>query len=439
MSTKDKWSFNEAIAEGTQLSCVLSKSPYLLNFMQNIFIKLTRLMYGTFCVFPSKELINYKDVHDEALRDIMNKYKPMYDREFLLRPGLDNMSDEKIFNLLNNIVQKGCDPDLNKFSLNQLMGAVYGVSTDRVIIGKILIASMFKEFRAAFDSTNKNVHSRSIKDVVELLRSIFGIPITVSKESVIKVLGYPSADNQLITLLLDMMVYKFHGKNISIVRRNLNNLPYIRVRSDKQQTTYKESTNLPFCPTFHKKKMKHELKIVHGNSWYYVPNESIMRKFMKMFGRKVKAGISGSTLMWMNLCFHVIGLEETRENYESLLLCIISDFVPKYHSLAEILLVYSNENKFSESHPYLINEPSIRWLIYELEKGRKNKIDRNNILKGLNDFITATYTKHINTCTNKNIKIDEKFRPITKKMWKKFNNSLHSEIAISEKLISPKS
>lgn len=438
MSTKEKWSIAESIAEGTQLSCSLSKSPYLLNFMQNIFIKLTRLMYGTFCVFPSKEITNYKDVHEEALKDIMNKFKPIYDREFLLRPGLDNMTDENILILLNNIIEKGCDKELNKFSLNQMMGAVYGVSTDRLIIGKILIASMFTEFRSTFDSKSNNVHARSIKDVVELLRSIFGIPISFSKESVIRTLGYPSSDNQLITLLLDMMVYKFHGKNISIVRRNLNNLPYIRVRSDKQQTTYKQYTNLPFCPTFHKKNMKEDLKIVHGNSWYYVPNESIMRKFMKMFGRKVKAGISGSTLMWINLCFHVIGLKETRENYESLLLCIISDFVPKYHSLAEILLVYANESKFAESHPYMINEPSIRWLIYELEKGRKIKINRENIPNNINNFITSTYSYNIPKYSDKNIKIDSNFRPITKKMWKKFNNSLHTEIEKSENLISPK-
>ena len=93
--------------------------------------------------------------------------------------------------------------------------------------------------------------------------------------------------------------------------------------------------------------MKEDLKIVHGNSWYYVPNESIMRKFMKMFGRKVKAGISGSTLMWMNLCFHVIGLEETRENYESLLLCIISDSNCSLSNnfLIDIKIIYCNFHK----------------------------------------------------------------------------------------------
>lgn len=445
MSTRVKWSVNETLAESTQLSCMLSRHPFLLNFMQNIFIKLTRLMYGTFCIFPSKQFTNIKDLHNDALREIMNKFKPMYDRDYLLRPGLDNMSDEKILILLNNLIEKGCDEDLLKnFSLNQIMGAIYGVSTDRVIIGKILIASMFKEFRTAFDSTNRNVHAQSIKDIVDLLKSIFGIPIEFSKESIIKILGYPSSDNQLITLLLDMMVYKFHGKNMSIVRRNLNNLPYIRVRSDKQQTTYSQYSNIPFCPTFHKKKMQNELKLVHGNSWYYVPNESIMRKLMKLFGRKVKAGISGSTLMWINLCFHVIGIEETRENYETLLLCIISDFVPKYHSLAEILLVYSKENSFSDAHPYMINEPSIRWLVYELERNRNIKINRDDIIKSLYTFIDHAYENNnmkidSTKCNNINIKIDQKFKPITKKQWIKIsnNNFLNKELGDLENLISP--
>ncbi len=437
MSTRLKWSDKESIAEGTQLSCMLSRNIQLYNFMKTIFIKLTRLLYGTFCIFPSKDITNYQEIHNEALKDIINKYKPMYDREYLLRPGLDNISDDFLLTFLNNIIETGNDDEgFKHFSLNQLMGAVYGISTDRVIIGKILIASMFKEFRKAFDSTTKNVHAQSIKDIIDLLRSIFGIPIAFSKESIIKTLGYPSSDNQLITLLLDMMVYKFHGKNISIVRRNLNNLPYIRVRSDKQQTEYKQVSNIPFCPTFHKKKMKNELKLVHGNSWYYVPNESIMRRLMKMFGRRVKAGISGSTLMWINLCFHVIGLEETRENYELLLLCIISDFVPKYHSLAEILLVYSIESKFASSHPYLINEPSIRWLIYELERDRNIKIDRDNLLNSMNNFILNVY-KPMNLNVYKNIKIDSHFKPVTKKMWKNNNKFLNKELKDVENLTSP--
>lgn len=441
MSTITKWSHAEQIAEGTRLSCTLSQHPYLLHFIQFIFIKLTRLLYGAFCIFPDN-VTSIKDIHANAITTIINKFKPMYDREYLLRPGLDNISNEDLTTMIENIV-KGCDARyINKFSLNQLMGAVYGVSTDRMIIGKILLASCFKEFRVAFDSISTNVHSKSVHGVISTIQDIFGIPKNFSLTSMLRSIGYPSKDNQLITMLLDMMVYKMHGTSMSIVRRNLNNLPYIRVRSDKQQTEYTNYSNLPFCPTFHKK--KGDMKLVHGNSWYYVPNDSIMRKYMKMFGRTVKAGISGSTLMWMNLVFHVLGIEETRENMELLLLCIISDFVPKYHSLAEILLVYCKESVYAKKHPYSINEPSIRWLIQELQRDRKDQIDETNLLNSMHEFVTKTYSTdntylEKNKCPLVDITIDRSFTPITNKKWNIMidRNSLKEELRSLENLRSP--
>jgi hypothetical protein len=318
------------------------------------------------------------------------------------------------------------------------MGAIYGVSTDRVIIGKVLIASTFKEFRKIFIGNNHDLNYDSINHVTKTITSIFGLPENFNKRKLLKMIGYPSSDNPLLIILLDMMVYNFHGKSISIVRRNLNNLPYIRLRHDKQQIEYKQSSNLPFCPTFHKKH-RDDLKIVHGNSWYYVPNGSIMRKMMKLYGRRVKAGISGSTLMWMNLCFHVLGIEESRENYELLLLCIISDFVPKYHSLAEIILVYSKESKFALKHTYFIDEIPIKWLINELHIDREKFINKHDFLISFNEFISHTYKKNIdelvvighctdcktgelnnNKCIKNNIKINSSFPIITKNIWKKF-------------------
>jgi hypothetical protein len=48
------------------------------------------------------------------------------------------MSTEDIFKMIENIIKTGCDSTyLSKFSLNQLMEQ-YGISTDRIIIGKIL-------------------------------------------------------------------------------------------------------------------------------------------------------------------------------------------------------------------------------------------------------------------------------------------------------------
>lgn len=417
----DTWVSIEDISEGTRMSCMLSKHPYLLIFMQYIFIRLTRIIYGAFSLFNENK--SHIIIHNEAIDEIILKYKPLYDRNYLLRPGLDNMSTEDIFKMIENIIKTGCDSTyLSKFSLNQLMGAIYGISTDRIIIGKILIASTFKEFHQIFVGDNLNYDS--INHINKTISSIFGLPKNFTKKNLLETIGYPSSDNPLLIILLDMMVYNFNGKSISIVRRNLNNLPYIRVRSDKAQTEYIQSSNLPFCPTFHKK-AKEDLKIVHGNSWYYVPNGSIMRKIMKLYGRRVKAGISGSTLMWMNLCFHILGIEQTRENLELLLLCIICDFVPKYHSLAEIILVYSKESKFSLKHIYFVDEIPIKWLIKDLHFDRDIIIDKQNFLESFNEFISITYKNHINKlnndkCIKTNIRIDSSFPIITKSKWLNF-------------------
>jgi hypothetical protein len=418
MRTTKIWKDIENLAEGTAVSCMLSKHPFLLTFMQYIFVRLTRVMYGAFSLFSEHK--RTKDIHADAIQQILAKYKPLYDREFLLRPGLDSVSDDILIELIEEIVQGDCNfTSLHHFTLNQIMGAVYGVSTDRLIIGKILLASTFTEFRKVFST---DVHPKTLQHITETIKTIFGVPSSFSRFDLLHLIGYPTKENTLVTMLLDMMVYKLHGKSVSIVRRNLNNLPYIRIRSDKQQTEYKQYSSLPYCPLFHTKNSK-ELKLVHGNSWYYVPNGSIMRRIMRLYGRKVKAGISGSTLMWLNLCFHVVGIEETRENIELLLLCIISDFVPRYHSLSEILMVYSKESQHALNHPYFIDESPIKWLIDELQAGRTARISETDFLHSLSRFISRTYSKvHTNLqktkCIHANIKIDSSFKPIDKDVWK---------------------
>jgi hypothetical protein len=68
-------------------------------------------------------------IHNEAIDEIIRKYKPLYDRNYLLRPGLDNMSTEDIFKMIENIIKTGCDSTyLSKFSLNQLMGAIWNIN-----------------------------------------------------------------------------------------------------------------------------------------------------------------------------------------------------------------------------------------------------------------------------------------------------------------------
>ena len=166
------WDSIENIAEGTIMSCMLSEHPYLLIFMQYIFVRLTRVMYGAFILFNENK--NKNDAHNDAILQIINKFKPEYDRNFLLRPGLDSTSNINLIKMINNIIENGCDNEiLNTFSLNQIMGAIYGITTDRFIIGKIILASTFKEFQNIFKN---DINNSSIDIIINTIKNILGLP-----------------------------------------------------------------------------------------------------------------------------------------------------------------------------------------------------------------------------------------------------------------------
>jgi len=72
--------------------------------------------------------------------------------------------------------------------------------------------------------------------------------------------------------------------------------------------------------------------------------------------------------MLMNMVFGLFGnfIKPTPVNQKMLLLCIISDFVPVYHSLTEVLMIYSREyqnNPYDSTfNVYTIDENPVKWL-----------------------------------------------------------------------------
>jgi hypothetical protein len=169
-------------------------------------------------------------------------------------------------------------------------------------------------------------------------------------------------------------------KGISIARRNLNNQEYVRTRREKQTTAdrFSKVSKMPKCPVFHKEfgdSANYNILMVNGDEWYEVVPNGFFKHVMNNHKRISKAGPSGSTLMMMNMIFGVLGryVEQNQRNQKMILLCCIADFVPIFHSLPEVLLIYSREysrkvgiKNTIEDH-YNLNTNPIEWLIKHFE------------------------------------------------------------------------
>jgi len=101
--------------------------------------------------------------------------------------------------------------------------------------------------------------------------------------------------------------------------------------------------------------------LVNGDTWYNPAPEAFYSVAAKKHGRVVKAGPSGSTFMWMNFVFNLLHFERTLSSHKMLLACIIADFVPYFHSLNEVLFVFSRECEYAK--PYTIDQSPSQWLL----------------------------------------------------------------------------
>jgi hypothetical protein len=101
---------------------------------------------------------------------------------------------------------------------------------------------------------------------------------------------------------------------------------------------------------------------------------------MKDYGRYNETGPSGTTQIYLTFVFDFLGVKKNRKNLELLLLCLIVDFVPIYHSLTEILIVFSQDIKKKFGYTlYTIDQNPVEWLIKSLFKGSWS-LQQNNIL-----------------------------------------------------------
>lgn len=410
--SSDIVNINELILENDieksyMLQCFLSKNEKLKNFIYEIFIKLTLILYQSFKIVSSLS-------DDQIIRTIQYHYRPLVSIKentfFILKPGISKFIKTNIIEKIINKNEK-VKITLDKYELNELMGAIYGIITHGGMFTLI--------FKASIESKNDEKYKdvfvlrKKFSQVIEGIRELFSLDKTFDEQKFLKliieddlflVMDYEKNKKNVVydvkkgnmrNIIIDMIVNNpnTHGL-VSIVRKNLNNQEYIRTRRQKKiEESYVKIRYAPKCPTFYTDVPKvlkdgSTIIMVDGDEWYEVSSNGFFKNIMIDNRRFWKAGPSGSTFMWMNMVFGILGTESTPQNYKLMLLCIICDFVPIYHSLTEVLMIYSKENPFiEEENQYLISINPVIWLLNHFD------INYTEDIKNVSDIIELLKNK----------------------------------------------
>jgi hypothetical protein len=427
-----------------KFQCTLAQNEVLKTFMANIVVDVTKILYYSFHVVISDS----KSIKKRAniINTIQYHFRPIIDVDvtnagtsagksssnvYVLKPGMVRLDK-------NRIIQKIVDEEkdvasllLKEYSLNEMMGAVYGVLTHAGIFSLM--------FQACVSLGENDIKANEIlgplkqrfEKVGNFLKNMFGLGDSIdiqhdlvtllqngdlitekmcnSNNTCEQIKVYEINKGNIRNIILDMIIANTEiSNNISIVRKNLNNQDYIRVRSQKQvKSGYIKTSPAPSCPVFFAQTNNREIRdittqnvvMVDGDEWYSVNANGFFRYVMNKNNRVSKAGPSGSTFMWMNMLFGLMGKETTEQNLKLLLLCIVSDFVPIYHSLTEVLLVFSREilsYSTYETKPtmYNIDQNPVEWFAKYILGGdvKLKKGDISEFSDMINTYINEKLT-----------------------------------------------
>lgn len=419
--TRRKHSVFKGGKEGANLPCKLSTIEPLKVFIGCIFVRFVKLMFVSFDILVTKSYGTgryHNKVVYESLYDILKEtFAVTKDGSFqLIKPGLPARTDaDKAtwISVIEQIASQSSSTDTKSqssksqsqssksylyndilsrtdISLQQLMGAVYGAVVNHGVF--------FVIFRAAFEDITRDDlgmlrHLRNkLSIIVATFRDIFALGNSFDTAKFFKLLSTncsraPNQDTYAIPIaldkstgcfvidresihrvLLDMMI--FEDKSIkTIVTRNLNNLEYVRKRVPRDKVgEYTKVSRLAqgSCPKFTNVTDDKLEYIVQGDTWYSVddPSTNLYARILHQHNKTPKAGPSGSTFMWMNFVFELMGYRADIHSMRLLLMCIVADFVPNYHSLDEVLHIFSREvgNYIaSPLQPFTYDQNAIHW------------------------------------------------------------------------------
>jgi hypothetical protein len=387
------------------LQCAISRNKKIKTVFNCIFVYFTKLFIHSVIVLFNHYNYNlynagdYKVKEDILVNILYELYKPDLDITQNIvnidKPGIHFQKD-----ILKNFVSKIIKDEplndeflvyLNKhIPLSVVMGAIYGVITNPAIFLLFYISYSIN------NSLQQALSGSDLKNILPRFINLYGLPNNFSKTNFFNLLyeiipnlpidatiAVNPVDKQPETIIRFIKSYRTQdenptiNKNIhafildlftenskSIINRNFSNKEYLRQRIErKPHETKKLTRKAPECPKYYYNKdriIKEQTKIFTsmgkssdfadpfyitlGQNWYPVNANSLQRRIFELYGRSVNAGYSGSTYMWINFITNLLGINLNDQYLQRIvLLGLISDFVPFYHSIEEVLLVYFKE------------------------------------------------------------------------------------------------
>jgi len=291
-------------ASELDFSCFLQKQPYLYKFALKI------LYYS---------ILSYSKVKTKKeLSKIIQIQYDLNDKNIIIKQGFSSDESLKIINLI-------CSVNYNKYILkigkkynfHQIMGAFYGLTNLRNHLDYI-------EYKITKSLKLQNYFMTQLK-------KNFNLPSSIEWNTVKEWL---KDNEQLYYEILSI------GINCpeSIYRRGIKDFPFIRNKINERILYHPQTNN-----DCHSSLVKNGTYITKGSSFYQIDKNMFYHKILSHYKRPIQAGPSGSSIASFLLVFLFVDLEKTKKNMLKLLLCIIADYVPYFHSLTEILMTYSFE------------------------------------------------------------------------------------------------
>lgn len=406
------------IDTGFELQCKLSRCTKVMEFMKRVFFKFVQLFYSGLYVYAQKKGF-VENLQQIVVNTIASYFEPeekgqSSNKKFILKPGIHDARVLIKLIIESTDMTEQIEREFMKYSMSELMGSLYLFCTKSLAYDILLQAYLIS---LETDSPSKQHmflrdNLKNVFDLKEVLDNYFGLngEFTLKDLAELDVEVKVRLDNNKFIiqetdkrLLLSLMVNntlsnESDTKLITIPRvGDLNNKDFVRKRKDRPTSNEYQYNNIipmPSCPRFYSHKNRESRRItdqtfmVKGDEWYNLTTDGFFKKIMDQHGRTSLAGPSGSTVMWIVFVFGLLRFDKKdHETCRRFLCCVICDFVPIYHTLSEVLIVFSRE--LAPKKPYYINDSPLKWLYSYLLQ--ENIPDQVHALETKYEQITNKY------------------------------------------------
>lgn len=292
------------------LSCFIISNNKMFDFVFDVFY-----LYLTFWKknYPNE----WKPLIDWSISEELDK-----DKRIIIKIGFNEKEKNTIYKLLDN------KHKLYTFLKNKFLkvtATIYNLSYYKYIYYYI--------------KTNESLKNK----FVNIFKKLFLIS-DITWNDIDKI--YTSIKNDYKKRLFNQLIYSFlvYGDNdeelSSLYTKNMAYSPFIREELNKKRPNPKNLRSLNDCNKSAIDDKNHrQYSVYNGKNEYKIDNDLPYALIMKRFNSPYLSGPSGSTFKVFYSLFDVFKYPKTTENMVKTLLFVISDFVPLYHTLPEILLI----------------------------------------------------------------------------------------------------